>query len=299
MRIARVDLDNKETYAILNQDLVFPKNELEKRLGIHLPENIGDLGELILTDNNINEKISKMMEQKNITSNLLTLDQVKLLPPLDNRPKVICIGLNYYDHAEEGKAKPPAEPIIFMKPYTAITGPFDPIEYPSITSQLDYEGELGVVIGKKCKGVKLEEALDYILGYTVFNDVSARDIQFRDGQWVRGKSFDTFAPVGPWIVTKDEVPDTHSLKIMTRVDGEIRQNSSTSKMIFKIPELVSFVSMVMTLDPGDIIATGTPAGVGVFAKPTPKLLNVGQVVEIEIEKVGKIRNKIVEARQSW
>jgi acylpyruvate hydrolase len=185
-----------------------------------------------------------------------------------------------------------------MKPYTSITGPFDPIEYPSITSQLDYEGELGVVIGKKCRNVKPEGALGYIIGYTVFNDVSARDIQFRDGQWVRGKSFDTFAPVGPWIVTKDEVPDTNSLKVMTRVDGEIRQDSSTSKMIFKIPELVSFISMVMTLDPGDIIATGTPAGVGVFAKPSPKLLKVGQTVEIEIEKVGKIRNKVVGVRQS-
>ena len=296
MKIARVQVDNIVTYAILNQDLVFTKAELEKSLKMLLPEFIGEFGQLILTKDDIMYKISQIVEGKAQSLGLLRLDQVKLLPPLDNRPKVICVGLNYRDHAEESKAKPPAEPVIFMKPYTAITGPFDPIEYPAITSQVDYECELGVVIGRKCKNVGVEEAFDYILGYTVFNDVSARDIQFRDGQWIRGKSFDTFAPVGPWIVTKDDVPDPHSLKMMTIVDGEIRQNSTTANMIFKVHELVSFISKVMTLDPGDIIATGTPAGVGVFAKPVQKLLKIGQVVEVEIESVGRIKNKVVKAK---
>ncbi|MEM4303527.1 MAG: fumarylacetoacetate hydrolase family protein, partial [Candidatus Caldarchaeum sp.] len=208
------------------------------------------------------------------------------------RPKIICVGLNYRDHAEEQGVKPPDEPVIFMKPYTAITGPGNPIIYPKITRQLDYEAELAVVIGRKCRNVSRSQAHEFILGYTCFNDVSARDIQFKDGQWVRGKSFDTFAPIGPWVVTQDEVGDPHSLKIMSRVNGEIRQSSNTRNMVFGVYQLVEFISSVMTLDPGDVIATGTPSGVGVFYKPAPKLLNVGDLVEVEIEKIGVLANVV-------
>jgi len=175
-----------------------------------------------------------------------------------------------------------------------MTGPFDPIVKPKIVQQLDYEGELAVVIGRRCKNIGEDEALSYVFGYMVLNDVSARDIQFGDGQWTRGKGFDSFAPMGPYLVSADEVGDPNDLKIVTRVNKEVRQKSSTSKMIHGVSSIVSQLSTNMTLEPGDIIATGTPAGVGYAMKPEPKFLKAGDIIEVWIERIGLIRNEVVE-----
>jgi 2-keto-4-pentenoate hydratase/2-oxohepta-3-ene-1,7-dioic acid hydratase in catechol pathway len=191
------------------------------------------------------------------------------------------------------KAPPPDEPVIFMKPHTTIIGPDEKIAKPKFVKELDYEGELAVVIGKKAKSVSVAEAESVIFGYTVFNDVSARDFQFKDGQWTRGKSFDTFAPTGPWIVTKAQLPDTSNLKIHTWVNGEIRQNASTHNMALSVSQIVHHLSRVMTLEPCDVIATGTPSGVGFAMKP-PRFLKNGDVVSIEIEGIGALENTVEE-----
>lgn len=208
------------------------------------------------------------------------LEEVELLAPAEPS-KVVCVGLNYVEHAKELKMSIPEEPIIFMKPPTAVIGPGSDIVMPRSSSQVDYEGELAVVIKDKCRNVPAREADDYILGYANFNDVTARDLQRRDGQWTRAKSFDTFAPMGPFVVDLDP----SNLAIETRVNGIVRQKSLTSDLIFSVPELVEFVSRIMTLLPGDVIATGTPPGVG--------SLSSGDVVEVEIEGLGTLRNGVV------
>jgi len=222
------------------------------------------------------------------------LNRVKILSPIASPPKIICLGLNYRDHAAEQNAPLPDEPIIFMKPSTAVIGPDEPIVKPAFVKQLDYEAELAVVIGKRGKNITVEEAKDHIFGYTCFNDVSARDIQFKDKQWTRGKSFDTFAPIGPCLTTADQIGDPTNLCVRTRVNGQLRQNSSTSNMVFNVYQIIQQLSRVMTLEPRDIIATGTPAGVGFAMKP-PKFLALGDVVEIEIENIGKLKNRVVAA----
>ncbi len=292
LKIARIAKNGTATYGIVNEGRVYTKQILEQELSSSLPGMVGEFSEILLSNSKLNTEVRKLINSAR-QKKALALKSVKLIAPIDGRPKVICVGLNYKDHAEEQGVKPPDEPVIFMKPYTAIIGPTDAIELPSFIKKLDYEAELGVVIGKRCRGISKDKVDDYILGYTAFDDVSARDVQFKDGQWTRGKSFDTFAPMGPWIVTADEITNPHDLKIMSRVNGETRQNSNTGNMVFKVNEIVSFVSRVMTLDAGDIIATGTPSGVGIFMKPKPKLLSVGDIVEIEIEKIGKISNPVV------
>ncbi|MEM4190054.1 MAG: fumarylacetoacetate hydrolase family protein [Candidatus Caldarchaeum sp.] len=291
MKIARIEHGRQQEYALVAKDGVYSMSYISKHIGESLPPTVA-----VFVEECVMDSAFRSMFEETVSSlpPEASLSRFKLLAPLDNRPKVICVGLNYRDHAQEQGVKPPEEPVIFMKPYTAITGPEHPIIYPKITSQLDYEAELAVVIGKRCKNVSKAEAREHILGYTCFNDVSARDIQFRDGQWVRGKSFDTFAPIGPWIVTADEVGDPQNLRIVARVNGEVRQESNTRNMIFDVYRLVEFISMVMTLEPGDVIATDTPSGVGFFYKPTPKLLRVGDVVEVEIEKIGVLANKVVD-----
>jgi 2-keto-4-pentenoate hydratase/2-oxohepta-3-ene-1,7-dioic acid hydratase in catechol pathway len=226
---------------------------------------------------------------------LLKTTDVHILPPVPVPPKIICLGLNYRDHAEEARVPLPERPLLFSKPSTTIVGPEDPVVYPKISTQVDYEVELAVIIGKRGKGIPESDAFDYVAGYTVFNDVSARDIQFADKQWFRGKSFDTFAPTGPYLVSRDQVSDPHGLKMDLRVNGETRQESTTANMIFKIPQLIAFISNVMTLQPGDIIATGTPAGVGFYAKPEKRLLKPGDLMEAEIERIGLLGNRIVSA----
>lgn len=221
---------------------------------------------------------------------------VSLLPPISKPPKVICLGLNYLDHAEETGKSVPKEPIIFMKPRTAIVGPKAKIVKPDFVRKLDYEGELAIIIGKKARNIPISEAKKHVFGYTVFNDVSAREIQFGDGQWTRGKSFDSFAPIGPWIVTRNQLPNTEDLSICTWVNGELRQDSSTRNMVFKVDEIVHQLSRVMTLEPCDVIATGTPAGVG-FAMNPPQFLEHGDVIRIEIEGIGVLENEVREEKQ--
>jgi 2-keto-4-pentenoate hydratase/2-oxohepta-3-ene-1,7-dioic acid hydratase in catechol pathway len=269
-------------------NFVVDRCDLEKELNIKLPEDIVSF----ISSTYLNMVLE---EVKRISfKQVFKLEDLKLLAPIPNPPKILCLGLNYIDHAEEQQKTPPDEPMIFIKPRTSIAGPFDDIYVPSdYVQQLDYEGELAVIIGKLGKRISASKALDYVLGYTVFNDLSARDIQAKDKQWTRGKSLDQFAPIGPWIVTRDEIENPYNLKIVTRVNDEVRQNSSTSKMVHKIDRVIEILSKGMTLEPGDIIATGTPSGVGVFMKPKPKFLKHGDIVEITIEKIGTIRNRII------
>jgi len=222
----------------------------------------------------------------------ILISDVRLRPPVRRPGKIIAVGLNYRDHSAEAGAKNlPKTPILFAKFTTSISGPADPIIIPAGDPQIDYEAELAVVIGKKGKSIAAANAFEYVAGYMPLNDVTARAWQFADKQWVRGKSPDTFCPIGPWLTTRDEIPDPHALSISARVNGVTVQNSHTSKMMFRIPELVEFISASITLEPGDIIATGTPEGVGVFRNP-PVFLKVGDVVEIEIEKLGILRNPV-------
>ncbi len=205
--------------------------------------------------------------------------------------KILAIGRNYIDHAIEGGAEPPKAPLIFNKLSNSLNAHNAPIVLPTISAQVDYEAELAVIIGRKAKQVDESSALDYVFGYTLINDVSARDLQFGDGQWTRGKGLDTFAPLGPFITTRDEIGDVQSLKIEGRLNGEVMQSSNTGKMIFPVAYLISYLSQGITLEPGDIIATGTPDGVGVFRKP-PVLLKAEDVFEVTIERLGTLRNPV-------
>jgi 2-keto-4-pentenoate hydratase/2-oxohepta-3-ene-1,7-dioic acid hydratase in catechol pathway len=206
--------------------------------------------------------------------------------------KIVAIGLNYLDHAKEAGQPVPTAPLCFAKFTSSLSGPYDPIQLPAEDAQVDFEGELGVVIGRKAQFVSEAEALGCVAGYVTFNDVSARQWQFADGQWTRGKSCDSFSPNGPYLVMQDEVPDPGNLRITTRVNGEVMQDSSTRQLIFNIPQLISYLSKSFSLFPGDIIATGTPPGVG-FSRTPPRFLNEGDIVEVEIEQVGKIANRVV------
>lgn len=218
------------------------------------------------------------------------LASVTLAPPVWRVGKVIAVGKNYREHAAEEGVEAPGEPLLFAKFPSSIVGDGDHITWRgSDTSQVDWEAELAVVIGRRCRDVPVADALDTVLGYTCLNDVSARDLQFGDGQWVRGKSLDTFCPVGPWLVTADEVPDPQALGIRCLVDGEIVQEASTAQMIHGVATLIAYASRFMTLEPGDIIATGTPGGVGVFRDP-PRFLADGQEVVVEIDGIGRLRN---------
>ncbi|NOX26118.1 MAG: fumarylacetoacetate hydrolase family protein [Deltaproteobacteria bacterium] len=209
--------------------------------------------------------------------------------------KIIAIGLNYRDHIKEAKLHEPSSPLIFAKFPSSVTGPNDPICIDrTLTERVDWEVELGVVIGRKMRNVPLSEVFDYVLGYTAVNDVSARDVQFGDGQWTRGKSFDTFCPIGPGIVTPEEITDPQSLSLRTYLNGETVQDSSTSEMLFPIAELLSYCSRCFTLEPGDIILTGTPWGCGEFMTPR-RSLKPGDLIEVEIEAIGRLSNPVVAA----
>ena len=213
------------------------------------------------------------------------------LAPVPRPGKVICIGLNYRDHAAESNMAIPERPVVFSKFSTAVIAPGEAVVLPSTSEQVDYEAELAVVIGRRAKNVSTNSALHCVLGYTAFNDVSARDFQFADGQWQRGKSCDTFAPMGPFIVTPDEIPDPHNLSIKLRLNGKTMQDSNTDQLIFGVPELIAFLSETITLEPGDVIATGTPPGVG-FARKPPVFLKHGDQMEVEIEKIGTLSSQV-------
>lgn len=210
--------------------------------------------------------------------------------PIPRPGKIVCVGLNYRDHAEEQGAELPAAPLLFAKFTTALIGPGDPIVIPSVVMRCDYEAELGVVIGATVKNVSKENALEAVAGYVAANDVSARDLQFADGQWTRGKSPDTFCPVGPLVPAAD-VPDPHALRIRAILNGDTVQDSTTANLIFGIDEVISYASRTSTLEAGDLILTGTPAGVGVFREP-PRLLEPGDEITIEIDGVGSLTNPV-------
>ncbi len=222
----------------------------------------------------------------------LPLADVVLEAPVPRPPKLLAIGLNYADHAAEAGLELPKVPIVFNKQSTCVTGPFGVVHMPRVSTSLDYEAELAFVIGKRCRHVPRARAHEVIAGYCVHDDVSVRDWQLRVPTWTMGKSFDTHGPLGPWLTTSDEVGDPHALSIRTLVNGELRQNSSTKNLIFDCYALVEHLSTVFTLEVGDVIATGTPGGVGMASKP-PRWLRVGDVVRIEIENLGFIENEIV------
>jgi 2-keto-4-pentenoate hydratase/2-oxohepta-3-ene-1,7-dioic acid hydratase in catechol pathway len=212
--------------------------------------------------------------------------------PVPRPGKIVCVGLNYRDHAAESNLAVPKTPVIFSKFSSCVIAPGEPVVIPRSSEKLDYEAELAIVIGRRARHVTADRAYDYVLGYTAFNDVSARDFQFGDGQWQRGKSCDTFAPMGQTIVTTDEIPDPHSLRITLTVNGNVMQDSHTSQLIFRVPELIAFITDSITLEPGDVIPTGTPAGVG-FARKPPVFLKPGDRMEVDIERIGGLGNPIV------
>lgn len=218
---------------------------------------------------------------------------VRLGPCVADVGKVVCIGLNYSDHAAESGMAVPPEPVVFLKASTAVSGPYDDVVLPPGSEKSDWEVELGVVIGTRASYVSERDAMAYVAGYCIVNDVSERAFQFdRGGQWVKGKSCNTFGPIGPWLVTSDEIADAQALKMTLDLNGKRRQDGSTANMVFKVPFLVSYVSQFMTLAPGDIISTGTPAGVGLGQKP-PVFLREGDVMELEIEGLGRQRQRVV------
>ena len=283
MKIARIVKENNETYGFVNGDKVSTKDEITYLTGVPLPHSVKDF----LFDgwfDEIKDKIKDLPYSEN-------LSEFKILPPIPNPNKIICLAFNYVDHAKEQGLKAPEDPAIVIKPRTALNSTKSEIVCPDFVTQLDYEVELALIIGENCKNISKEEAFKVIFGYMILNDVSARDIQFKDKQFTRGKSFDSFAPCGPWITTADEVKDPQNLKLTTKINGEMRQNSSTNNMFIKIPDIVSKISKVMTLEKGDIISTGTPAGV-MLNKPNAVFLKDGDKVEMEIEGLGTLHNTI-------
>ena len=286
MKIARIkDISAGETYAILSHDAgkLVTRSGIQEQTGIPLPPTIKDF----MFNDWTNEVMAYQEEIEYDTS----LDAVELLAPLPNPPTIICLAFNYYDHAKDAGLMPSDEPVIFIKPRTTLNSPYSDIICPRFVKRLDYEAEIAVVIGKRTKGISEEEALSSVFGYMIMHDVSARDIQFKDKQFTRGKGIDTFAPCGPWITTKDEIADPQNLTIVTRVNDEVRQNSSSLNMVIPIKRIISSLSSVMTIEAGDIISTGTPAGVA-MSMAEPKYLKHGDIVEIAIERLGRIRNRV-------
>jgi 2-keto-4-pentenoate hydratase/2-oxohepta-3-ene-1,7-dioic acid hydratase in catechol pathway len=223
---------------------------------------------------------------------VLPLADIRLLAPVPRPGKLICIGLNYRDHAAESNLPVPSSPVTFSKYATSVTHPAAPVYLPSVSQQVDYEAELAFVIGRRARHVPRQHAYEYVLGYTNLNDVSARDLQFADKQWQRGKSCDSFAPMGPAIVTTGEIPDPHALRIRLRLNGTTMQDSSTAQLIFGVDALVAFLSETVTLEPGDVVATGTPSGVG-FARTPPVYLKPGDIMEVEVEGLGILSNPVL------
>lgn len=219
-------------------------------------------------------------------------DSVRLMAPVPCPPKLICIGLNYRDHAREANSPIPKAPVLFSKFCNAIAGPNDPIIIPKVSSEIDYEAELAIVIGKQGKHISRDDALGYVAGYTILNDVSARDLQMSEGQWLKGKTLDSFAPMGPFLITSDEIPNPGELDIKLWLNGALMQDSNTRELIFDVPALIEYISNLMTLTPGDVIATGTPSGVGFTRKP-PIFLKPGDTVSIEIERLGTLTNPVI------
>ena len=292
MKLARIRKRNEEdTFALVNnedQNRLILRGEIQKQNHLALPDSLEDF-----VFGGYPHKISGRLDKLSYSH---SLNEFNILPPITRTFKIICLAFNYTDQGSWLRfgRKPPSEPVIYLKPRTSLTGPFENIICPKFVKQLDYEGELAFVIGKRCKNVAQEDALSYVAGYFIMNDVSARDIQFVDKQYSRAKGFDTFGPCGPWLTTVDEIPDPGNLQLTTRVNGEIRQNSSTKNLVLKIDMIIHGLSKVMTLEPGDIISTGTPSGTALsLSSHLNVYLRHDDIVEVEIEKLGKIRNPVV------
>lgn len=283
MKLLRFESEGKEKVAIVNNDEILDVSAFGEDVTASFLETdgMGRLAEWLASNRDKCQAVE---------------DDVHYLAPVQNPSKIICIGLNYADHARETGAKIPEEPIIFFKATSSIVGPNDDVIIPRNSHKTDWEVELAVVIGKKASYVKEEDAMDYVAGYCLHNDYSEREFQLeRGGQWVKGKSCDTFAPLGPWLVSKDEIKDIDNLRLWLTVNGQMMQNGNTSNLIFNIPYLVSYVSQFMSLLPGDIISTGTPAGVGLGMNPQV-FLKAGDVVECGIDGLGKSTQKIKDNR---
>jgi 2-keto-4-pentenoate hydratase/2-oxohepta-3-ene-1,7-dioic acid hydratase in catechol pathway len=283
MKIARLVRDGHETYGLIRDGEVATKDNIINQTGVPLPFSITDFLFEGWYDEIKDRIISTSFQDK--------LETFSILNPLPNPSKIICLTFNYPKHAKEQNYESTKEPVIFIKPRTTLCGTNSEIRCPNFVKQLDYEIELAVIISKTCKNIDETSAKNYVFGYMIFNDVSARDIQMQDKQFTRGKSFDTFAPCGPWITTSDEVTDPENLQMTTMVNGQIRQNSSTSNMFINISSILSKLSKVMTLEKGDIITTGTPEGVA-LNNPDIPFLKDGDEIDMEIEKLGRIQNTV-------
>lgn len=283
MKIGRFLINEKETYGFVKDSKIATKEEIITKTGIPIPIGIKEF----LFDGWYDEVISHKPE----LDYSVNLSDAKILAPIPNPPKTICLAFNYIDHAKEQNLIPPIDPAIVLIPRTTLNGTNSEIICPNFVKQLDYEVELALIIGKNCKDVDEKDSMDVIFGYMILNDVSARDVQAQDKQFGRAKGFDTFAPCGPWITTSDEIADPQNLKLTTKINGQTRQNSSTSNMFIKIPSIISKLSRVMTLEKGDIISTGTPAGV-MLNKPDAVFLQDGDKIEMEIQSLGKIENTV-------
>ena len=287
MKIARIkNASLVETYAIVSEDgkRLITRPEIQDQTGIPIPSSIKEFM--------FKGWLDEVKEHQRKLEYAHKVEEIELLAPLPNPPKIICLAFNYYDHAKDAGLTPSDEPVIFMKPRTTLNSPYSNIVCPSFVKRLDYEAEIAAIIGKDTKKASIEQSVDSIFGYMILHDVSARDIQFKDKQFTRGKSIDTFAPCGPWITTKDEISDPQNLEIVTKVNGELRQKSSSVNMVIPIKKIISSLSSIMTMEEGDIISTGTPAGVAMSMKE-PKYLKDGDIVEISIENLGTIRNRVV------
>jgi 2-keto-4-pentenoate hydratase/2-oxohepta-3-ene-1,7-dioic acid hydratase in catechol pathway len=287
MKIARIkNASLLETYAIVSEDgkRLITRPEIQDQTGIPIPSSIKEFM--------FKGWLDEVKEHQSKLEYAHKVEEIELLAPLPNPPKIICLAFNYYDHAKDAGLTPSDEPVIFMKPRTTLNSPYSNIVCPSFVKRLDYEAEIAAIIGKDTKKASIEQSVDSIFGYMILHDVSARDIQFKDKQFTRGKSIDTFAPCGPWITTKDEILDPQNLEIVTKVNGELRQKSSSVNMVIPIKKIISSLSSIMTMEEGDIISTGTPAGVAMSMKE-PKYLKDGDIVEISIENLGTIRNRVV------
>lgn len=259
-------------------------------LNKEIPDLAPDMTQMLQAGNPALNAVSHHIQSYH-DSSLYERKDVKIMAPVPKPGKMICVGLNYRDHAAEGNRPVPEVPTIFSKFSNCIIGPEEMIQIPLVTSQVDYEVELAVVIGQTARHISQDEALRYVAGYTIINDVSARDYQMRTGQWTIGKIFDSFAPMGPALVTTDEIPDPGSLEISLTLNDQVMQHSNTRNLIFTVPFLISYLSQVLTLEAGDIIATGTPAGVGVFRDP-PVFLKPGDKLVLSIESIGELKNTV-------
>ncbi len=267
------------------------RNEIIDLTALVADENISavELLDCFDLDSGFIEKAKTAVKENNLP--VISREEIEICAPVPRPGKIICVGLNYRDHALESGVPIPTAPIVFSKFPTCAVGANRPIIIPKGSTQVDYEAELAVVIGRTAKNVSSTDAMNHVFGYTNFNDVSARDFQFADGQWQRGKSCDTFAPMGEFVATTDEIADPHKLRIRFRLNGETLQDSNTDQLIFNIPEIIEFLSGSITLEPGDVIATGTPPGVG-FARKPPVFLKTGDTTEVEIEGLGILSNPV-------